>query len=354
MRVNPEMVTLARVSRGFNIKETAVGLGVASATLSRYESGRFSFPENLIDGLSDFLDYPVSFFLQEAVPVQGVGPDTVYHRKRASAGKRLLSRAYALASVRRNEALKLDALFGLPEVPRYPSERYNDPGKVARTIRAKWGVPMGPIFNLTRLLEAKGVVIYPYDFGTRYIDGFTHILGSGLPVVHMNSSLPSDRWRWTLAHELGHLVMHGDFPSDAGDVEKEANLFAAEFLTPGYEIGPSLVNLDESALFRLKAEWGVSMRALIMRAWDLGILADYRRRDLFIWLSKSGYSSREPAHLNPPVEIPSLPGRMVLRCVAERSFDRQGMLDFLCIGERDFRSYYAAGMVSPGADDSLT
>ena len=66
------------------------------------------------------LDYPVSFFVRRFVPVFGVGPDSVYHRKRSSAGKRALAQAYGLAEVRRLEAQNLAPAAGLPEVPRYP------------------------------------------------------------------------------------------------------------------------------------------------------------------------------------------------------------------------------------------
>lgn len=351
MEVNPELISLARNSRGMSASQLAGELGVSSATLSRYESGKFPFPEHLVQPLVSRLDYPVSFFVRRFAPVLGVGPDSVYHRKRSSAGKRALVRAYGLAEVRRLEAHKLEPFADLPAAPRYPSERYDDPAKVARTVRAKWGVPMGPVFNLTRLVETNGVIVYSHDFGTRYIDGFMHISSDGLSVIHMNRDLPPDRWRWTLAHELGHLVMHRDFPSDSGDVEGQANAFASEFLAPAYEIGASLVNLDESALFRLKAEWRISMSALIMRASDLGIIDSYRKRRLFIWLSKSGYLSREPDHLNPPVEFPALPARMVLRCVAELGFDRPGLLDYLAIGEQDFEAYYGNGLPRAVASD---
>ena len=113
--------------------------------------------------------------------------------------------------------------------------------------------------------------IYPHDFGTRYIDGFMHISSDNLSMIHMNCALPPGRWRWTLAHELGHLGIPREFPSDAADAGREADTFAVEFLAPAYEITPSSGNLDEPALFRLKAEWRISMSSLIRRASDLGL-----------------------------------------------------------------------------------
>lgn len=72
----------------------------------------------------------------------------VYHRKRSSAGKRVLAQGYGLAEVRRLEAQKLAPAAGLPEAPGYPSERYDNLAKVARPCGPSRR-PMGPVFNLT-------------------------------------------------------------------------------------------------------------------------------------------------------------------------------------------------------------
>lgn len=343
MSANPEMVTLARVSRGFSISGLASDMDVPAMTLSRYESGKSSVPESFVGRISGCLDYPTGFFYQRSGTVSGAGSDGIFHRKRRSAGARVLSRAYALAEIRRHEVAKLAPAGEFVPVPKFPSTDYDDPAKVARTVRARWRMPMGPVFNLTRLLESNGVAVFSHDFGTGFIDGFTQLSPDAPPVIHMNSALAPDRWRWTLAHELGHIVLHSDFSSDPGLVEEEANLFASEFLTPAYEIGPSLSGLCESSLYLLKTEWGVSMQSLIMLAHRIGAIPDHRKRSLFIWLSRSGYRKREPDFLDPPGEAPALPLRLVLRYAAQFGYDRASMLDYLCIGERDFALYYGAG-----------
>jgi Zn-dependent peptidase ImmA (M78 family) len=43
------------------------------------------------------------------------------------------------------------------------------------------------------------------------------------PVMLLNRQVPTDRKRLTIAHDLGHLVLHGEHVSD--DVEREANEF---------------------------------------------------------------------------------------------------------------------------------
>jgi len=97
------------------------------------------------------------------------------------------------------------------------------------------------------------------DFGTRRVDGLSQWVGDH-PVILFDDAAPPDRVRLTLAHELGHLVLHAAAMS-VDDVEAEANAFAAEFLMPAEVVRPSLRNLKIGRLIDLKCEYGVSMQA---------------------------------------------------------------------------------------------
>lgn len=80
-----------------------------------------------------------------------------------------------------------------------------------------------------------------------------------------------ERTRWTLAHELGHLMLHVGQRNVGQEQENEASRFASEFLAPfavtSEEIRgiPSLVNL-----MPLKDKWGISLGALIRHFRDSG------------------------------------------------------------------------------------
>jgi Zn-dependent peptidase ImmA (M78 family) len=112
--------------------------------------------------------------------------------------------------------------------------------------------------------------------------------------VIVNSTMPPDRIRLTLAHELGHLVMHDGHVSF--DPEVDANKFAAEFLMPESTIAPELrkSRLDLGALADFKIEWRVSMQALFERARSLGYTNDDDRRRFYIAMNKRGWKVSEP------------------------------------------------------------
>jgi Zn-dependent peptidase ImmA (M78 family) len=83
------------------------------------------------------------------------------------------------------------------------------------------------------------------------------------------------RYRFTAAHELGHLVLHGDTAPGDTQHEREADTFAAEFLTPRSTILPELPpRADLRRLAELQRIWGVSIDSLLYRCREVGLLSD--------------------------------------------------------------------------------
>ncbi|MFJ7492646.1 ImmA/IrrE family metallo-endopeptidase [Streptomyces sp. NPDC097727] len=96
------------------------------------------------------------------------------------------------------------------------------------------------------------------------------------PLVVLTANRADDiyRHRFTAAHELGHLVLHGDATGDSRQ-EKQADAFAAEFLTPQDNILPFLPRrMDFARLAELRGVWGVSLHSLVYRCRELGLISD--------------------------------------------------------------------------------
>ncbi|MEM7286412.1 MAG: ImmA/IrrE family metallo-endopeptidase [Actinomycetota bacterium] len=170
--------------------------------------------------------------------------------------------------------------------------------QIADLVRGALGAePTGPIRNLTAAVERAGVCLVPIS-DLDGIDGISAWV-DGRPVVGLAPDVPGDRFRLTLAHELGHLVMH----SRAGEnSEHEANRFASLLLLPPDDFEAAVPPRPTIRDFvHLKASWGVSVAALIYRSHEEGILDDRRYRSLQIQMSK--WRHVEPGRFE------ALPGR---------------------------------------------
>lgn len=116
-----------------------------------------------------------------------------------------------------------------------------------------------------------------------------------------------DRDRFTLAHELGHVILH--LRRRTTDPEREANLFAGELLFPSDRARETLgMGLTLSDYARVKAVWGVSMQSLIMRARQLGLISDDRSTSLWKQINARGWRRQEPVTVQP--ERPALLARL--------------------------------------------
>ncbi|HEV2006607.1 MAG TPA: ImmA/IrrE family metallo-endopeptidase, partial [Candidatus Limnocylindrales bacterium] len=143
-------------------------------------------------------------------------------------------------------------------------------------------------------------------FGTRRFDAVSQWADHMPPVFLLNDVATPDRVRFSLAHEIGHVVMHS-MPTP--DMEREAHRFAAEFLMPAREIRGDLVNLDMAKAAALKQHWKVSMAALIYRARDLDVIPDWRAKAMFVELGRRGWRINEPGDVR--IEEPSLAREIV-------------------------------------------
>jgi len=336
--VNPDMIIVGRESRGLSQKELADRLRTTQGRVSKVESGLLAVPDELLDDLSRVLGYPQNFFFQ-GDPLMGVGMAELFHRKKQDVPKKTLDRIYAEIEIRTRH---MDALLRAMDIPcalqHIDVEDYGGaPEEVARLVRATWHIPRGPIMDLTHTVEDVGVIVLPFDFGTRHVDAISRWVRSLPPLVFANDTAPKDRFRWSLAHEIGHLVMHS---TPTPDIEEQADRFAAELLMPEREIRPDLRNLTLPRLAQLKQYWRVSMNALLKRAQDLGAITENQGRYLWAQMAKAGYRTREPVELDVAGERAQLVRELIDAHRKNLGYSTSDLSGMLALYESDFHAWY--------------
>ena len=299
-----DVILAARQAASMTQEDLCLSLGITQAALSRYEHNLRVPDEVMCQRIADALGLTTAF-LSHSFTLQGaIGADAHMRRQKTTKAS-----DWKRAEARLN-LLRMHSSFLLERIPMDASNHVptfdpddTSPEDAARMVRAQWKMPLGPVRNLIRWIESAGVVIVEEELGTRRMDGLSQ-WASNYPVILLNESLPVDRKRLTLAHELGHLVMHTNHVDV--DMENQANAFAAEFLMPEHIIKPSLRSLSLSKLVDLKVEWGVSMQAIFERAYRLGKVDIAERQKFYRAMNARGWKVREPAADRLNVESPSL------------------------------------------------
>ena len=303
---DPAALVLARESRGLTQKRLAdemallSGEAVSQALVSKAEAGRAEISGARLELYAQALGYPVGVLTVDP-QVHGVGVGLVHHRKRASLGAPALRGLHAQLALARRQTGGLMALARAASPHRFRRIQLGEleaPSDAAMTVRQEWALGSGPVADLVGSVEEAGALVLVRDLGTRELDAVTQWLDGEPPLFLLNASAPADRSRFSVAHEVGHAVLHDELGASETQ-EREADEFASELLMPEATIRAVLRNtrLDLPRLLELKMQWGVSMMALLRRAVTLGAVTDWQYRNLVIEMSALGYRTSEPGTL---------------------------------------------------------
>lgn len=336
--INPSMVELARKSRGYTQTKLANATQVTQGTISKIEQGIIEADEDVLNKLSEELNYPIDFFYQSG---RLMAPSIKYRRARASLSAKLRDKLDAHHNVIANVLRELLEAVELPanKVPDWPVEDWESPTEIAQALRQYWQVPKGPINNLTKLVESMGIVVVMSDFKTRKFDGVYYPFPDLPPIIFLNKEMPGDRLRFTLAHELGHIIMHQK-PKNIDQIEDDTDEFASEFCMPKADIKPHLKNLTLSKLANLKQVWKMSMAALLVRANRVKAISDRKYRYLWTQMGKKGYKKQEPLELNVPKEEPKIVDKLINLHIDKLDYDHESLSKAVHLNKNEFMSIF--------------
>jgi len=297
----------ARKLTGLTQRELAEKVGVNQSAIAFYEKEKTTPSEDIVKGIAEATGFLPAFF--ERIPIDGFSKGSLSYRAYKSVTAKEEDKAYLNAKLLYEHLGIMAKSFVLPKL-QLPIIRER-PETSAEITRAALGVsPDVPINNLTYLLEKNGIIILPLPVFLRKIDAFStwiYLQDDKRPLIAESFGKSGDRIRFSIAHEVGHLVMHNPPKSSIKSMEKEANDFASAFLMPKSIMRNEFtqpVNLFSIA--ELKLKWRVSMQALIFRAKTLRIITDRQATYLFSQMSARGWRIKEPNNLNIPVEKPQL------------------------------------------------
>jgi len=288
----PSRLEFARRRKGIPRTKLAALMGLTPKTLQRWETGATAPTDEQVEDLAEHLRVLTDFFYSPEIEV--IPDDAVSFR--AASKMTAAERDGATASGRLGvEFMRwIETKFDLPS-NNVPTLTGWDPELAADAVRERWNLGSGPIRQLIPVCELHGIRVLSLAPDYRNVDAFS-FYDKGTPFVFLNTTKTAERLRFDLAHEVGHLVMHGEYEVCQGrDAETQANEFASALLMPRDSVLSARLfgsNIDQ--VIHAKSKWDVAAMALAHRLKTLGLVTDWGHRSLCVELSKRGFRRSEP------------------------------------------------------------
>jgi len=251
-------------------------------------------------------------------------------RKQTRLGKRKQEEIKAFVEDMVEKQLRLESMFYPTQDSEFPERKTagspEDAERAAQQLREKWKLDNSPIDSLVQMVEDKGGFVVECSEAGVQFDGLSGH-ADGRPVVVANREAIVDRYRYNVAHELGHVMM--DCPGlSTKEEESLAHRFAAALLVPRdvavQELGKKRRHLSIAELGILKQKYGLSMQAWVRRSKDLQIISEASYKSLCIEFSSKGWRKCEPKQWDyEGHEKPKRLVQMALRAAAEDVISRE-------------------------------
>jgi Zn-dependent peptidase ImmA (M78 family)/DNA-binding XRE family transcriptional regulator len=290
--LTPSRLVIARKRRGLTLTRLAELTSLSTRSISLYENGHKEPSDETLLQLADVLGVSPAFL--GAFDVDEIPEEAVSFRALSKMTARQRDRALSAGRVALLINDWIDARFKLPAAG-IPSLTGHDPESAAEVVRARWGLGERPIANVLHLLEAHGVRTYSLTAENNELDAYS-LYWHRQPFIFLSTAKSGERGRFEAAHELGHLVLHGEYQIlSRPAAEVEANRFAAAFLMPRASVlAHGLRDATPARILQAKRTWKVAAMALTHRLHELNLLTEWGYRTACVQLSRLGYRRSEP------------------------------------------------------------
>jgi Zn-dependent peptidase ImmA (M78 family) len=295
----------ARLLSGLSLQELSDRMEnrVTKQALSKYERGEVDPNSEMIGYLSDALNVRPDFFYREMKIELGEIAFRKLDKLPAKEESRIIeeTKDYLSRYLELEEIIGISTAFVNPMADFELKEvtNFEQVEAAANHLRKKWKLGTDAISNVVELLEDQHIKVIEIEAEVGF-DGMQTIVNDNIPVIAINISRVKkhDRRRFTVMHELGHLLL--PIPPDLPKNKTEGicHMFAGSMLFHAdslkKELGASRSKLLIQELGALKKEYGISIQALVMRALHIGIITKRYCDEFFSYIRHMNWQVEEP------------------------------------------------------------
>jgi len=275
-----------RKLRGMSLRDLAAATGntVSVQTLSNYEKG-VSFPNGAVmTALTDALSVSIdALFRETEVQWENI---CFSYRKRKSITDKKADQITAQVRDYAERYMEIENILAItPDASfrdKYLEKEVHtteDARMVADAVRRDYNLGESPIASLHEFLEGLGVKVIGLDVNTKF-DGVNFVCNEHSFIIYNSRNESAERTRFTIAHELGHLLLEILDEVDEDNAEKLCHSFASELLLPQKKLIAILGNKRDRIslveLKRIRQLYGISIEAILYAACEIGIITKER------------------------------------------------------------------------------
>lgn len=319
----------ARTLNGFSLQDLADKLEnkISRQALHKYEKGEVKPDAQMVELLADALNVTPDYFSREMKVELG----EISFRKAHNLPAWEIGKIEEQTKDYLSRYLEIEEIIGVQARYINPLEDWNQPvdtfegiENAAKQLRIKWKLGLDPIYNAVELLEDNHIKVIELEEIDGF-DGLQTLVNRNIPVIALNKGLLKkvDRKRFTVMHELCHLLLKDIKALPHAQQEKLCHQFAGAVLFPAEamrkELGQKRNRLLIQELGPLKQQYGVSIQAIVMRANDLEIISDNYCRQFFFYLKQMEWRVDEPVEYDyKGIEKATRFTQLLFRALAEK------------------------------------
>lgn len=298
---------LAELREASNCSQQEIGdaIGVSKQSVYKMENSILKPSTDTLLKIANFFNVPFSYFFDAPTDFNIVFEKIRYREKNKVKNQKLESEIkdeltqYLAKYFEIQDLLDEDIVFENP-LAGMKITNEKDIEKAAKIVRKKWKIGNSPITEVVETIESKGVLIFEVN-RIEDFSGFSGYVNEHIPIIVLNENCSDvERKRFTTLHELGHIVLEFEDGFSDLKVEKLCDQFAGamllvdEMLFDELGLNRTVITLEE--LRRIKEKYGISIKAIIMRASKTGLI-DYKTSSEW-WNSYNEWYSNDTAQNN--------------------------------------------------------
>ena len=267
----------SRIQKGYSLQEVAGKIGVTKQMINKYEQGISMPTSDKLIAFSKLFGQKVDYFFQK--PEVEIGE--INFRKKSKFSNKKVNSLKEEIRIQIENYLYIENICNLNSAFVNPLTECSINSKAdiidaTEVLRKAWNIGNDTIHNIIQLLEDKEIKVIEVEEETSLFDGLATVVDEKYYVIVVNKSMPIERKRFTLLHELGHLLLPLNHFIEK-EQESYCHTFASEMLLAQrnvtIEFGDKRNQISLNELKNIQEKYGISISAIVYKLVEAKIIS---------------------------------------------------------------------------------